>query len=398
MHTTEREIIELAQDLLSHRYGGSQKLSGAHRLSGTGPAVVLRARLANQPFLQQRSLVIKYVPTTGDGLDDAALLREVAAYQFTTSLSEEARPGPLLIAHDVDRRILVLSDSGEGATLAEILGRPGPEERGHILRKLGTALGRMHAGTAGKEDNFNVLLGRVLKSHGGMAEGGDIRDRALGPAIATGVALVGNSGIVVPAEVSQAAAEAHLQLNSGRTRAFTPFDLSPDNIIDAERPQFLDYEWAGFRDVSFDLACVIAGFPQFVGTRRIDDEEAEIFLRAWVEAVAPVWPNTADEKFLHPRIIAALLGWAFSSVAMLHHGSLSNALTVAERPGDETTDLLRPAREGHFDEQELLIRRDFCETFDALARFAAVTPGHDVIADFARMLASRVDDGAQPQP
>lgn len=392
MNTTESEIVELAQELLSHRYGGKQHLSEVHRLSGSGPAVVLRARLANQPFLQQRSVVIKYAPATGDGLDDAALLREVAAYQFTTSLTEDVRPGPMLIAHDVDKRMIVLSDSGEGTTLAQVLEQRDPEVRSRILRKLGNSLGRMHAGTAGRGEGFDVLLGRLLKTHPSLQEGGDLRARSIGPAIVIGLSLMEDSGLDVPEEVRRTATEAGHQLTSERTSAFSPFDLSPDNIIVADHIQFLDYEWAGFRDVFYDLACVIGGFPQFVGTRRIEDEEAETFLRAWADAVSSVWPAVADRHLLNQRIVAALTGWALSSVAMLHHGSLTSALTAQDVAAP---DLLRPASEGPFDEEEQLIRQDFAETFDALARFASASgdPAHEAVAGFARAVATRVDGG-----
>lgn len=391
MHTTETEIVELAQDLLSNRYGGTQQLSDIARLPGAGPAVVLRARVANQPFLEQRTVVIKYVPVTGEGLDDAALLREVAAYQFTTSLSEDARPGPVLIAHDLDKRILVLSDSGEGATLAEILEQKDPETRGRMMRKLGSALGRMHAGTAGKGGGFDVLLGRLLKGRPELREDADIRNRSIGPAIPVGLALVETSGLAVPEQIRLIAGEAHRQVNSDRTSAFSPFDLTPDNIIVAERLHFLDYEWASFHDVFYDLACVIGGFPHFVGTRRIEDDEAEVFLRAWVENAVSVWPAVSDTRFTHARIVQALIGWAFSSVAMLHYGSLANVLS-ADAPADGS-ELLRPASEGPFNEEERLIRQDFAETFDALARFAGGSgfPADAEVAQFARSVVARID-------
>ena len=199
-----------------------------------------------------------------------------------------------------------------------------------------------------------------------------------------------SAGFDIPEEVRHLATEAGHQLASERTSAFSPFDLSPDNIIVAEQVQFLDYEWAGFRDVFYDLACVIGGFPQFVGTRRIEDEETETFLRAWVDTVAQVWPSVTDTHHLQHRIAAALTGWALSSVAMLHHGSLTSALTADDAA---SPDLLRPAHEGPFDAEEQLIRQDFHETFDALARFTAGTgdPTHAAVAAFAAAVAERVD-------
>ena len=82
---TLQEIITVAEELLAQRFGGTQVLQECEQLGGSGTATVLRARVAPSPLLQQRSVVIKYVPATGDRIDDAALIREVVSYQFTTS-------------------------------------------------------------------------------------------------------------------------------------------------------------------------------------------------------------------------------------------------------------------------------------------------------------------------
>lgn len=91
-------------------------------------------------------MVVKYSPLVGDPLEDAAYLREVVAYQFTTSLSEEVRPGPVLLGYDVDKRIIIITDSGDGDTLDSLLAESTAEERVNVLRSFGSALGRMHAG------------------------------------------------------------------------------------------------------------------------------------------------------------------------------------------------------------------------------------------------------------
>ena len=396
------DIVDIAEDLLSKRFGGSQQLSEVTQLSGSGSAVVLRARVASSPFLQQRSVILKCVPESGDALDDAALVREIVSYQFTTSLSEEVRPGPVLLAYDVTQRIIVLTDSGDGDTFADLLELEDPERRS-ILRNLGTALGRMHAGTAEREQDFNILLTRMLRQHPDSAEIPQLRDAALIQAIQLGEELLRSADIEIPELVSEFAAEGRNRLLSAHHRAFTPFDLSPDNIIVAEKTHFLDYEWAGFRDVSFDLACVIAGFPQFLFSHPISDDEADVFVDAWTHEVARLWPNVKNEPHLHSRIMAALLGWALSSVALLHFGSMSAAVAVLHEAEEQhqhidsntiegVTDLLRPAAHGPFTPEELVVRRDIFETFEALARFAArgTDPSYGVIAAFSQGIADRV--------
>jgi len=393
------DIVDIAEDLLSKRFGGSQQLSEVTQLSGSGSAVVLRARVASSPFLQQRSVILKFVPETGDTLDDAALVREIVSYQFTTSLSEDVRPGPVMLAYDVAQRIIVLTDSGDGDTFADLLELQDPERRVSILRNLGSALGRMHAGTAQREQDFNILFSRMLRQYPESSEIQELRDAALIQAIELGEELLRSAGIEIPELVSEFAAEGRHRLLAAHHRAFTPFDLSPDNIIVAEKTHFLDYEWAGFRDVSFDLACVIAGFPQFLFSHPIADDEADVFIEAWSHEVNTLWPNVNNEAHLHSRIMSALLGWALSSVSLLHFGSMSAAVAVLheEDPVDPASmdgvaDLLRPASHGPFSPEELVVRRDIFETFEALARYAArgTDPSFGVIAAFSQEIADRV--------
>ena len=392
---SDQEIVDIAQDLLSDRFGDPQQLSEIEPLSGSGSAVVLRAKSAPSPFFQYRSVVLKYIPVTGDPLDDVALLREIAAYQFTNALSEDTRPGPVLLAHDAERRIIVLSDSGDGDTFAHLLERDDREERVQILRNLGTSLGRMHAGTADKHDAFYTLISRILRKHPEAANLHTEREQLFGRAIETGLRTLQHADIATPELVREFAAQAEHRLTGGGSRAFTPFDLSPDNIIVADRTQFLDYEWANFHDVSFDLACVIAGFPQYLSAHPINDDEAAAFVEAWVAEVGDTWPNAKNEDLLHARILAALVGWASASVAMMQYGTLGAVVEhVAgddELPGGLDA-LLRPADAGPFELDELLARRDLYETFEALARFtrASKDPKDEVVAVWANEVAERV--------
>ncbi|WKD57573.1 Phosphotransferase enzyme family protein [Corynebacterium capitovis DSM 44611] len=371
----QHEVIAAAEEVLTHRYGGSQKLVDATRLYGSGSAGVFRARVATSPFLQHRSVVVKQSPETGDALEDGAFIREVVAYQFTTSLSEDVRPGPVLLGYDLSRRLIIISDSGDGDTLETLLNSADEDNRVQVLRNLGTALGRMHAGTAGKEVSYDTLLARMVKGDPDGKRVQQQRDKLLVDRMETGARALEAAGITLPTEVSIAAANTQTRLLKGGSRAFTSFDLAPDNIIYADRTQFLDYEWAGFRDVTFDVAFVIAGFPNHVLSYPISDNEAGAFIDAWVREVEKLWPAVRHEDTLQARMTAALLCWALSSVGMSHEA-----------------DLFRLRSKGPFDDDERMLRRDLYETFDALARYSGT--GRDtaylVIADWARGVAARL--------
>lgn len=361
-------MIATAEAVLNHRYGGQQQLTDPEVLSGTGPTTVLRLRVANNPVFPHRSVVVKCSPHSDDPVDDAAFVREVVAYQFTTSLSEDVRPGPVLLGYDVERRILILSDSGNGETFADLLEQSDDDARVRLLRNLGTSLGKMHAGTAGAETSFNILLARMVRSIDGAREIQIQREAILENRIQEGVDYVREAGIVVPAEVAAVAETVQVRMLNGGSRAFTPFDLSPDNIIFAERAQFLDYEWAGFRDVIFDIAGVIAGFPQYTSARPISEAETKVFVDAWVAEVGGVWPSMLNNDTLQARITAALVGWAFFSASILDYA-------LVDEDGSAPDEY-----------EERAIRRDVSGTFDALARYASAgtEPTYAVVAEFAR--------------
>lgn len=401
------QIIAYAEAVLTHRYGGQQHLTEPEVLSGSGTTVVLRARVATNPFLSHRSVVVKYLPAAGDPLDDAAFVREVVAYQFTTSLSEEVRPGPVLLGHDLDKRVIILSDCGDADTLETLLETSEGDDRVRLLRNLGTSLGKMHAGTAEAEDGFNILLSRMVGSIEDARETQALREGMLENRILEGVEILRRAGLAVPAEIEETAETVQLRLFRGGTRAFTPFDLSPDNIIYAERTQFLDYEWAGFRDVVFDLAGIIAGFPQHLSTRPISDEEAKVLVDAWAAEVSDTWPSLLEAETLHKRIVAALLGWAFFSVSILYlegeetdqgtrYGGgwvvgRTNTHEVVRDPSIHNDDvergafILRARDQRGFTSAEKAIRRDVRDTFEALHRYVSALPepDHADIGEFA---------------
>jgi len=415
-----QEIIRAAADILTKRYGGEQQLVDVERLNGSGLADVFRARVVNNPFFQHRSVVVKHSPATGDELADAAFLRETVAYQFATSLSEDARPGPVLLGYDTAQRILIISDLGDGRTLADLLQDVDADTHVDLLRRLGRALGKMHAGTADDEDAFNVLFQRMTRSRKNAANLQLLRDRLLSHRIRIGVEFLERAGIDIPGEVRFAATNVRTRLLRGGMRAFTPFDLTPDNIIQTGNSfHFLDYEWAGYRDVTFDVAFVVARFPVFLAAQPFNAAATEAFIDAWVSEVRGIWPSVEHPDTLQARITAGLIGWAMSSVAMLdplspaelvEHdaklkedfeaagldvsdlGPLEASAETEEHSADYAGDVLRPHSQGPFTADEALVRRDLRETFESLAAFAGTgkDPAYRTISEFAQTLAERL--------
>lgn len=323
-------LLDAAADLLASRFGGHPELGDPEDLGGSGDALVLRVRVAPNPFLPERSVVVKQMPPSAARGVEPAVLREVAAYQFTTALPEQVRPGPMLLAHDVDRRLLIISDCGEGETYTEVLARRDgdPQRRITALRMLGHALGRMHAGTADREAGFDSLARRMWRAHRGMPGlvlGG--RDRGIVRSIDLGLALLEHRGVDVPHDVRALVEEAVRRITDGFHRAFTPFELLPDNILfGGGAVNVLDFEWAGYRDVGFDLANIIAGFPRNPLIAPLSEAEVRVFLDSWMSEVRRTWPDIEEEDTLHQRITVGLLGWTLIMVTILHIDSVEEGL------------------------------------------------------------------------
>jgi hypothetical protein len=148
-----------AERLLSRRAGATVHLTEPEDLGGSGESVVVRTRMTHNPFSDRRSVVVKQYLGEGDAVDPFPY--EVASCQLFTALPADARPSPMIIAHDPEQRLIVIEDLGRSATLADKLFAPDADTATRCLLSWARALGRMQACTAGREDDFGALLRRL---------------------------------------------------------------------------------------------------------------------------------------------------------------------------------------------------------------------------------------------
>ncbi|WP_370639197.1 hypothetical protein [Corynebacterium sp. CNCTC7651] len=173
----------------------------------------------------------------------------------------------------------------------------------------------------------------------------------------------------------------------------------------------MDYEWAGFRDATFDVAFVVAGFPLYISPQHFNEDAVHAFIDAWLAEVADTWPLLKHEDTLQARITGSLIGWALSSLSVLNPVALAEVVAgdeelaaeferagidfeedIEEVDAPATGDVLRPGNQGPFTAAERMVREDLHETFRALASYAGTgrDPAYLVIADFADRVATRL--------
>ncbi|MEO7079471.1 kinase [Rhodococcus sp. BP22] len=315
------EVVAAAEQLLTRRTGAHVTLVDPVDLGGSGQAIVLRVRVSDNRFQLPRTLVIKQVRDTATDTElhseaesvggRSAFLREAASYQFTTALATDSRPGPALLAYDLGARLLVLSDLGDASSITALLKHSDSASVTNSLMAMAQALGRMHAATAGREDDFAALLRRVGLPH--SADG--ISEQIPKALVAVPKMLAEELGMTdTPQRVLDRVERSGRLFAHGALRAFSPSDLCPDNIIvNGEGVRFLDYEWGGFRDATLDITYALASSPGCLCHFDLSAERAQAMVDAWRAEVVGIWPQLADDRVLASKILDAQLIWVWMS-------------------------------------------------------------------------------------
>ncbi|MDF0529172.1 hypothetical protein P0W64_01045 [Tsukamurella sp. 8F] len=297
--------LAAVERLLQRRTGMETILVDPEDLGGSGRTLVMRARVAHNNFSLPRTVVVKQL-LDADATDadlGEAFAREAAAYKFATALPVDSRPGPTLLASDPEQRILVLSDLGVGDSVAAVLARAETMAAGTLLAAWGQALGRMHAGTVGREDDLSALARR---------EHTDVRHDPVGCEAARAADSVpgrlADLGMVAPAPTELLRKAASL-FTGGPYRAFSPSDVGPDNAVVIDGGvRFLDYEWAGFRDATLDVGYAMLTYPNPLRTG-LEDGLSGTLVESWRSEVVRIWPRLDDDVTLLRHMAAALTAW-----------------------------------------------------------------------------------------
>jgi hypothetical protein len=300
--------LAAAERLLTRRAGATVVLADPEDLGGSERSVVARARVARNPFSLPRTLVVKHYLGDPDPRRPDPFHFEVASCQLFTALPVDARPSPVLIAHDPQARLLVLEDLGRSSTLADTLFGTDAVAAQRCLLSWARALGRMQAATAGRENDFGALLRRL----GERVRRDPVADDARAAFAGVPDLLAGTLDVTVPAKAEQEARETARLLGGTRFRAFSPSDTCPDNnLVTSRGVRFVDFEWGCFRDVALDAAYFRVPFPACESSFALPAGLADSMLEAWRNEIAAVWPDLDDATLLNRRLLDAQLLWVW---------------------------------------------------------------------------------------
>ncbi|MFD8492112.1 phosphotransferase [Amycolatopsis sp. NPDC059657] len=298
--------VAAGESVLARRFGSAITLVDPEDLAGTGPATVVRARVASSPFSLPKTLVIKHYPLPPTPGESDPFAQEAVSYQLFTALAPEERMCPELLAHDARYRVLVLDDLGRAPTLRDKLWSAEARAAERALISWARSLGRLHASTASREADFNALLRRL---------GGPVKGEDTTPVVACAqvpAMLEEILGVPTPDSVRQRAESSAENARSASYRAFSPIDLAPDNnLVTSSGVRFLDFERGRVRNALVDAAYLRLPFASSRNALALPAGMSEAMVAAWRAEVAGVWPALADDYVLADYLMDSqlLLVW-----------------------------------------------------------------------------------------
>lgn len=298
--------VAAGEAVLARRFGSVIKLVDPELLAGSGPATVVRARIASSPFGLPRTIVIKHYPDLAPAGEPDPFAQEAVSYQLFTALPPEDRMCPELLAHDQAARVLVIDDLGRAPTLRDKLFGRDARAAERSLLSWARSLGRLHATTAGREADFDALLRRV---------GGPVKHEDSTPTAACAQLpslLTEAAGVDTPEEVRRYAEQACARARSLAYRAFSPVDLSPENnLVTSHGVRFLDFERGRVRNALIDAAHLRVPFASAAEPRALPAGMSEAMIAAWRAEIAGVWPGLAENDALSEHLLdhQLLLVW-----------------------------------------------------------------------------------------
>jgi hypothetical protein len=267
-------------------------------------AIVLRCQLlADDPNIP-KSVVVKRSMSP-----DNHLLREWSNLEFLTSL-EPIRPLiPSIHGGDEDSEILIMEDLDTGR---ELLGNlvegdePGVATAG--LLAFHRALGTLHGGSIGKEEEFRRFALRGIAA----ATSRHVIHR-IQETLTALPRLLKQEGIAVDQHLHDELTEFQREIdNPGPFHAFVHGDAALGNVFYGplnDDMRLIDFESGAFRHALLDGSYPCIRYILSVWARRMPLDLRRILLKTYRDALVEFCPEASDDEQFHHGLIACSAFW-----------------------------------------------------------------------------------------
>lgn len=260
---------------------------------------VERVSLAPSEGQADRVVVKRFLASSGFAVEAAAL-----------SVLPAALPVPTLVAEDRAERIVVMTDVGNGPSVADALLGADPRAAEEALGAWAEALAKVHRSTNGLRSSFAAALAE--RDPGAMANIDPMPGWLAGVPNAL---LASDAGLEVPAEVDDELEAVGAGLVGEACAALSPGDTCPDNnVMTGPRLALVDFEEAAFRHVAWDLAYLRVPWPSCWCAWGIPEPVASAALGRYFRAMKGT-PIGADRATFDRTVEQATLAWALISAS-----------------------------------------------------------------------------------
>ncbi len=309
-----RDALEAARPLLP-----DARLEDVGRLRGGQHSEVRRA-LVHRDGEPTVSVIVKQFHTAGEGW-----ARESAALSLLTpSILAADAPGPRLIAAAAEPPVVIMSDAGPGASVADALLATDASAAAAALDRWAEAIARLHRATLRARAAFTIALDERA---GDLPIAAQLMPIMLEDAARAVADQAAGLGIATPsAALDELRGLAH-RLGGEGVAAISPADACPDNNVSVGGQLVLvDFEGAQWRHIAWDVAYLLVPWPSCWCAWRMPDEVADRAVARYRDVLAAELDYVATPDFEHD-VVAAAAGWALVSSSWF-----LNAALVDDRP------------------------------------------------------------------
>jgi hypothetical protein len=325
-----RETVKIAEGVLAGAFSRPARLDIQHDFRGPGyRATVLRCRLLDvDENLPQSVIVKRFRGQEGEPYDladtdprgaRARFLNEWTGARFLQTMKGERPFGPAVYGADSAAGLVLLEDLGEGECLADHLQGDDPVQAERALLAYAATLGRMHAATAGRDEEHAAL-------HQELARGGSnpAGSRMVASWVASGLTGFRDACSAIELAISDAALAELATLppfvdDPGPFSAYSVGDTCPDNHRyapgDPGSVRFYDMEFGGFQHALLDAAYLWMPFPTCWCVARFPVDLPPRLEAAYRAELVRGCPDAADDGMFERAMAQACAVWFVLTVA-----------------------------------------------------------------------------------
>jgi hypothetical protein len=321
---------QVAEIVAAASAAAGRALSDPAGLSAGDWSVVLRCL----DLAAGSTVIVKAYPRTSEGA--SSFSAEAAGLEFASSAGSGLAPE--FLAADPGRQVVVMSDLGASASLADALLGDSPDAARSALLQWAAAAGRLAVAGRGRQREFDALKHRYLAGRPDERHSAGLPARVL--AAAEQAATV---GVRAPAGLEAELRQVSAATESGAYAVFSPGDVCPDNnLMTPAGIRFVDFEEAGYHSAFLDAAYIRMPFSTCWCVFRLPAEPSAAAEAAYREQACLVWPELADDAIWQPGIRRAVAAWTLSSTSWLLRRSLAaDAPMNADQVSPYTRQLMR---------------------------------------------------------